>query len=96
MIPPDCSLAVKPLQKSDPPSDVKKAYRKAVRLVHPDKIAGLMRHIDSIFLQLLKMSINLFAGTGNVIEVEKKMLAAEVFITINEYYEKFRMQHDDM
>ena len=40
VVPPDCSLATTPLQRSDPPALVKKAYRKAVRLVHPDKIAG--------------------------------------------------------
>jgi hypothetical protein len=41
IVPPDCSLAATPLLKTDPPALVKKAYRKAVRLVHPDKIAGV-------------------------------------------------------
>jgi hypothetical protein len=30
-----------------------------------------------------------------VIDMEKKMLAAEVFIAINEAFEKFRAQHDN-
>lgn len=40
VIPSDSSLAQTPLIKSDPPAKVKKTYRQAVRLVHPDKIAG--------------------------------------------------------
>lgn len=74
VIPLDSSLVSTPLLKTDPPVMVKKAYRKVVRLVHPDKIAG----------------------TGCVIDMEKKMLAAEVFITINEAFEKFRAQHEDL
>lgn len=72
VVPPESSLATTPLQKSDPPEVVRKAYRKAVRLVHPDKIAG----------------------TGCVIEMEKKMLAEEAFITLSEAFEKFRLKHD--
>lgn len=73
VIPPESSLVVKPLQKGDSPSEVKKAYRRAVRLVHPDKIAG----------------------SGCVIEMEKKLLAAEVFIVINEAFDQYRTQHED-
>jgi hypothetical protein len=36
------------------------------------------------------------SGTGSVIDMEKKMLAAEVFITINEAFEKFRSQHEEI
>lgn len=35
------------------------------------------------------------SGTGSVIELDKKMMAAEVFIAINEAFEKFREQHED-
>jgi hypothetical protein len=35
------------------------------------------------------------SGTGSVIDVEKKLVAAEVFIAINEAFEKFRAQHQD-
>mmetsp|Transcript_16663 Transcript_16663/g.27817 ORF Transcript_16663/g.27817 Transcript_16663/m.27817 type:complete len:475 (-) Transcript_16663:340-1764(-) len=74
LIPLDSSLVTTPLLKTDPPTMVKKAYRKVVRFVHPDKVAG----------------------TGCVIDVEKKMLAAEVFIAINESFEKFRAQHEEL
>ncbi len=36
----------------------------------------------------------LFSGTGAVIDIEKKMLASEVFIAINEAFEKFREKND--
>ncbi len=37
---PEGGITSRPLEKTDPPADIKKAYRRAVRLVHPDKIAG--------------------------------------------------------
>lgn len=40
IIPPSCSLVTEPLKRSDAAGEVKRAYRRAVRLVHPDKIAG--------------------------------------------------------
>ena len=36
------SITSTPLNISSPPSDVKKAYMKAVRCVHPDKIPGMI------------------------------------------------------
>lgn len=38
---PPGSITSTPLTVSSPPADVKKAYMKAVRCVHPDKIPGL-------------------------------------------------------
>lgn len=37
---PQGSITSTPLTISSPPSDIKKAYMKAVRCVHPDKIPG--------------------------------------------------------
>lgn len=53
-----------------------------------------LSHAHSFYL-FLSFSTR-HSGTGSVIDMEKKMLAAEVFIAISEAFEKFRQQHEDM
>eukprot|EP00602_Paraphysomonas_sp_CaronLab_P003686 CAMPEP_0185032910 /NCGR_PEP_ID=MMETSP1103-20130426/21438_1 /TAXON_ID=36769 /ORGANISM="Paraphysomonas bandaiensis, Strain Caron Lab Isolate" /LENGTH=548 /DNA_ID=CAMNT_0027568993 /DNA_START=327 /DNA_END=1973 /DNA_ORIENTATION=- len=67
---PEFSISRSPLTLSTSPTEIKKAYLKAVRLVHPDKLAA----VD--------------------VDIEKKMLAHEVFIRISEEYVLFRKAHD--
>ena len=54
---PEGSIYKEPLTISTPPIDVKKAYLRAVRLVHPDKLVG---KINSNFLLLFNHIILFF------------------------------------
>lgn len=66
---------------------IKKAYLKAVRLVHPDKLSGILEENEIDVLS------NIFFCVGVVVDMEKKLLAQEVFIAINQIYDTYRKTH---
>lgn len=60
---------------------------KAVRLVHPDKLSGILEENEIDVLS------NIFFCVGVVVDMEKKLLAQEVFIAINQIYDTYRKTH---
>jgi hypothetical protein len=60
---------------------------KAVRLVHPDKLSGILEENE------INVLSNIFFCVGVVVDMEKKLLAQEVFIAINQIYDTYRKTH---
>lgn len=60
---------------------------KAVRLVHPDKLSGILEENEIDVLS------NIFFCVGVIVDMEKKLLAQEVFIAINQIYDTYRKTH---
>jgi hypothetical protein len=90
---PEGAICREPLTLSSPPSDVKKAYLRAIRLVHPDKLVGhnisppppLLTHHFSLPFPLIAPGVDM--------SLEQRLLVQEVFIHISEKYDLYRKAH---
>lgn len=91
---PEGSIFKEPLTLSTPPNEVKKAYLRAVRLVHPDKLVCMSFFYHFSYFSFLSLNFYLLLiFLALDLNFEKKLLAQEIFITISEKYDLYRKAH---
>ena len=77
---------------------VKKAYMKAVRIIHPDKIAGrlvcmcLLYYCVIVLCVCVCMSCGCYVSSVAGTDLYTRMLAGEAFIVLSQQYDNYRKQ----